>query len=633
MSEDQNAADSQPVKTRELLDSLLRLRGVALEVEQELEPLLAELPPSLRLSGANLAHYFALRKRDLRAVQRQLSLLGLSSLGRAEPHVLATIDAIIGLIAEQVDGAELPDDLGRRGPTKEQANDLLAEHNEAAFGPPVAGRTTRLMVTLPTEAASEPGLVERLVASGMSVARINAAHDDAETWRAMVKNVREAAQQAGRPVKVALDLPGPKLRTGPLPPGAEALQARPLADGYGRVLYAVRVRFESSPSEEELVEVPRGDTVVVPVTGPLFDVVALDDQIVLRDARGKKRRLRVVAVRDGVCEAAVNETVFFAPGLPLEVRRGDEKIDAGEIGSIPPRPSVIDVRRGDRLDLQPGTELGGQALRAPDGSLLRPAHISVDLPELFTSVEPGHRVMLDDGSIEGVVEEVTPDGVSLHITRPDAATLEPEVGINLPDTILPVAGLTDDDRSILAETVDGLDLVAMSFVATADDVVQLHDELEAHRKSGRASRDIGVVLKIERKVAVDNLVPLLLEAMRRPPMALMIARGDLAMELGLEWLADLEVELVWFGAAAHVPVVMATQVLESYAQLGLPTRAEITDAAWAARAECIMLDKGDFVPDAMEFLSALLRRMEARVEKRTPMLLELSDALPRTPRI
>jgi pyruvate kinase len=102
-----------------------------------------------------------------------------------------------------------------------------------------------------------------------------------------------------------------------------------------------------------------------------------------------------------------------------------------------------------------------------------------------------------------------------------------------------------------------------------------------------------VILKLETREALRNLPDILLEALRHDPVGLMIARGDLAVELSFERLAEMQEELLWFGEACHLPVVWATQVLDTLAHTGIPTRAEVTDAAMAMRAECVMLERLD----------------------------------------
>jgi pyruvate kinase len=106
----------------------------------------------------------------------------------------------------------------------------------------------------------------------------------------------------------------------------------------------------------------------------------------------------------------------------------------------------------------------------------------------------------------------------------------------------------------------------------------------------------------------------------------MIARGDLAVEAGFERLAEVQEEILWFCEAAHVPVIWATQVLEHLAKDGRPSRAEVTDAAMAVRAEAVMLNKGPHVPDAVRALDGILVRMEAHQSKKTSLLRRLKVA-------
>lgn len=111
----------------------------------------------------------------------------------------------------------------------------------------------------------------------------------------------------------------------------------------------------------------------------------------------------------------------------------------------------------------------------------------------------------------------------------------------------------------------------------------------------------------------------------RDPIGVMIARGDLAMEVGPERLSEVQEEILWLCEAAHVPAVWATQVLESLIKNGAPTRAEITDAAMGQRAECVMLNKGPFLADGVAFLSGILRRMDRHQTKKSARLSALTS--------
>lgn len=131
------------------------------------------------------------------------------------------------------------------------------------------------------------------------------------------------------------------------------------------------------------------------------------------------------------------------------------------------------------------------------------------------------------------------------------------------------------------------------------------------------------MLKIETKQGFHNLPSILLTAMRSPCFGVMIARGDLAVECGFERMAEVQEEILWLCEAAHVPVIWATQVLESVAKKGTPSRAEITDAAMGHRAECVMLNKGPYILNAVRTLDDILSRMQAHQIKKSSMLREL----------
>ncbi len=125
-----------------------------------------------------------------------------------------------------------------------------------------------------------------------------------------------------------------------------------------------------------------------------------------------------------------------------------------------------------------------------------------------------------------------------------------------------------------------------------------------------------MVLKIETRLGVDNLPQLIVAAAATRPVAVMIARGDLAVELGFARLSEIQEEILWLCDAAHVPVVWATQVIDGFVADGRPTRAETTDAAMSQRAECVMLNKGPFLVEGIAFLKDILRRMDRHQAKK-----------------
>jgi pyruvate kinase len=191
-------------------------------------------------------------------------------------------------------------------------------------------------------------------------------------------------------------------------------------------------------------------------------------------------------------------------------------------------------------------------------------------------------------------------------------------GINLPDSRLDLDGLTGQDIEHLEFIARHADMVGLSFVRRPADVLMLQHHLE---RLGAAN--LGVVLKIETRAAFECLPELLFALLRRPTVGVMIARGDLAVECGYERLAELQEEILWLAEAAHLPVIWATQVLEGLAKNGKPSRAEITDAAMSERAECVMLNKGLHIIEAIHTLDDILQRMQGHQQKKSALLRRL----------
>ena len=224
----------------DLARDLEAIRADMLVLEEDGTSYVQEAHERHRESTRNLLHYLALRDHDIRGLQDRLAPLGLSSLGRTESHVLATIVAVLGVLRRMQDTEELP---VRQVPALgfAEGRALLAEHARALLGGTLPNRHVRIMVTMPSTAAEEYGLVRDLLAGGMNIMRINCAHDDPEVWARMIANLRRAEEELGRTGAVAMDLAGPKLRTGPMEPGPAVLKWRPTRDPYGWVLAPARI--------------------------------------------------------------------------------------------------------------------------------------------------------------------------------------------------------------------------------------------------------------------------------------------------------------------------------------------------------------------------------------------------------
>jgi pyruvate kinase len=617
---------SHPSDLFHLLRDLTRLRDELLDHEVQADSHLCGLVSSHLPGARNLLHYLALRRRDIRSLQERLAAVGLSSLGRAEPAVLASVEAVLSILRR------LSDDVGGAGRSVEvpvtvaDGATLLADHAAALLGPLPEGRRVRIMVTMPSEAADDYQLVRDLVAAGMDCMRINCAHDNTAAWEQMIAHLRKAQQDLGRRCRVLMDLGGPKLRTGSIAPGPRVLKWRPRRDACGRILAPAHIWLTPSHRPEAP---PHVCDAILPIAADWLTRVHTGERIRFTDARGARRSLVIGDAAGAGRWASSSLTSYVMTGTLLRrpTSPGRTQGDETAVGELLPRVEPLTLSPGDRLILTRAQEPGQPALRTDDGRVSRPARIACTLPEVFADLEPGEPIWLDDGAIGGTIRTVKAGEVEVEIqsVRGGRARLGADKGINLPESELRLPALTETDLRDLEFVARHADLVGLSFVHTAADVAMLQQQL-----TRLGAEKVGIVLKIETRRGFENLPELLLAAMRWPFVGVMIARGDLAVECGYERLAELQEEILWVCEAAHVPVIWATQVLENFAKQGRPSRAEITDAAMGVRAECVMLNKGAFIVEAVRALDDILRRMQHHQSKKRTLLrhLNLADRFP-----
>ena len=587
--------------------------------------------PSHRQGAANLVDYLTLRHHDMRPVQEALAELGLSSLGRAEEHVVTSIERVLvalqGLTG-QGDGRRTESAVGfgegRRA----------LEHNAARLlGPPRRGRSTRILVTMPSEAADSFALVRALMEHGMDCARINCAHDDEEHWARMVEHLRRASAELGRGCPILMDLPGPKLRTGSIEEGPRVLRLRPQRDSLGRPMAPATVLLVAEG--DEILSEPTS-LARAPVSKEWLSGLRPGDVLRLRDTRDAPRSLVVTSLDASGAWIASHDTTYLTTGTRLFAPNQR----SAAVGLLPPLVQALVLRPGDVVTLTadptPASPAGisGQPVdesppvdTAPldAGQGLRRFRIGCSLPQVLETVGQGDRVFFDDGRIGGAVLAVRPGEADVRITMaaPQGSKLRAEKGINLPDSDLRLPALDQSDDPILRFIVQHADLVGLSFAQHPADVVALQCRLRELGGSG-----LGIVLKVETARGFAALPELLLAAMESERVGLMVARGDLAVECGFERLAEVQEEMLWLSDSAHVPVIWATEVLDQMARRGRPSRAEVSDAAMSGRAECVMLNKGPHIVDAVAGLDDILRRMSGHQHKKTPLLRRLHSWSP-----
>jgi len=595
-------------KIEKIISQLDDISQKARQLEKKYAFELSSVHPSYLNSARNLIHYLALRRTDIRDIQYQLSLLGTSRLGRAESHVLASVQAVRNILRLLVKGKKIKPE--KTAVAIREGGKIINTNTTALLGKKLKGSKGRIMVTLPTEAAYDKNLVRNLLSAGMNSARVNCAHDGPEIWKLMVEKIKKARKKTGRNCKICMDLGGPKLRTGMMQPGPKVVHLQPERDLTGNV---------TAPGEVMLFAVDgplasEAET-ILPVPASWLKKLKTGAAIKFKDTRGKQRVLKVAEKKSNSWLAKCYDSAYLQTGTTLIL--DDKSKSSAKVGELLPREQVILLNIGDTLILHRDPAPGESAQYDGEGNLLKAAHISCTLPQVFEDVRASEPILLDDGKIEGVIHSVSENEIKVDITyaREGGAKLRGDKGINLPESNLRMSGLTEKDRQDLKFIAKYGDVVNMSFVNDAQDVIDLLQELAA-----LDALHLGIILKIETKRGFQNLPAILLAAMQHHPIGVMIARGDLAIEAGWKHLAQIQEEILWLCEAAHVPIVWATQVLETLAKKGRPSRAEISDASMAQRAECVMLNKGPHIVEAIQMLDEIMQSMEEYHHKQAPML-------------
>ncbi|MCW5514716.1 pyruvate kinase [Muriicola sp. Z0-33] len=573
------------------------------QFEAETSAELSEVHPKFIKSARNFIHYCALRKEDIRPIQKKLANLGLSRLDKPESHVMASLLASKAILEGFLNNEPIKKHKAQL--TFKKSNRMGKSNAKALLGYRSRGRRTRIMVTIPTAVAYDYQLAHDMIASGMNCARINCAHDSEKEWSLMIGHIRTASEKLKKKCKISMDLGGPKVRTGTLPAGPKVKRFRPVKDVMGKVIQDCELWVGPLPH-------PNPQLLHLPVALTSLEKLKAGDSLFFRDTRNKKRKITITKTTKEGCLAQCGKTTFLETGMQMytDIKYSSAPI---EVGELPRTEDYLRLVSGDLLRLHKEAVPGGPAIRDEEGNLMSPAHISCTSSEIFDQVKEGEPVFFDDGKIEGVIRQQAPDELLIEIVniRKVGIKLRADKGINFPDSKLALKGITPKDKRDLAFVVQNADIVNLSFVNQKRDVSNLHTELQKLN----APLGFGIILKIETQSGFNKLPEILLEAMRTYPVGVMIARGDLAIECGWDNIGRVQREILSLCRAAHIPEIWATQVLENLSKQGIPSRAEMTDAAMAQRTDCVMLSKGPYILQAIELLSTILKDMELYQEK------------------
>ncbi len=566
-------------------------------------------------SAYNLAHYLAMRQFDLRHLQDRLAQAGLSSLGRTEASVLSTFDALIDVLSRATDKSYRQ---GKKSPNVyglSRGQQLLEQHAMELFGPFHDHSKAHVMVTLGAESCWNYDLVNALLKKGMTCARINCAHDNSAVWQGIINNIRKAETETGRPCRILMDLAGHKIRTGAISLEPPIYHIKVKKDRAGKTVASgyliLTVDPKNSPTGNALFRISISKELHKKLTPGMF--------LGFVDSQDKQRYLKVEkALSSTDWLVSCDKSAYLVSSCNLRLLTSEKKdikkdIAIYPLGKFDGKPLDIRLVKDELLLLTEEHFLGKPAEYSASGVLVRPAHIGCTLSKAISKLKVGQPVWIDDGKLGAVVEKITDQGALLRITvaKQGGVKIQKDKGINFPATNLDLPPLSEKDMVDLDFVCAHADMVGFSFVETLSDMECLMKELIKRNAS-----ELPIIAKIETNKAVKNLPDIILGTIGRHSLGIMIARGDLSVELGSARLAEIQEEILWLCEAAHVPVIWATQVLESIAKKGVRSRPEFTDAAMAVRAECVMLNKGPYILDAIEALVNVMVRMQEHQRKK-----------------
>ncbi|KAK9672474.1 hypothetical protein RND81_12G103400 [Saponaria officinalis] len=559
------------------------------------------------ISGTNLIHYLAMKHLDIEQLKQDLLSTSLLNLDSINPYVLPGLTACIKTLESSISNY-------KKTALKFKNIDLsiadmrkqASDNKERLLGSLHDGRTTHIMVTVDQEALTSQSLIPDILTSGVSVIRINCAHGNQAIWTEIIRKVRQSSQMLEKPCRILMDLGGPKLRTDKEDESPCVMKISPRKNAAGELTLPAQVWLAYRGTDPPAHLSP--DAVLYIDNQDFFSNVDLDDSVFFRDARDREIKLKIslkLSSFTGVMSEC-SKTAYVASGTQLYVKGKGKKKGKNVIAvvvDVPLAEQSVTVKSGDLLVISRDGTAERKKEFAPTSRFHR---VKCSSGYLYDSVKPGETIAFDDGKIWGVIQGTSPSEIIVSVTHAGlkGKKLGSEKSINIPDSNIKFDGLTSKDIIDLEFVASQADMVGISFIRDVSDIVMVRKELQKLKAD-----NLGVVLKIETKDGFEKLPRLLLEAMKSAkPLGVMIARGDLAVECGWERLADVQEEILSICSAAHIPVIWATQVLESLVKSGVPSRAEITDVASARRASCIMLNKGKNVREAILMLNAILQK-------------------------
>ncbi len=539
-------------------------------------------------SKYNLLAYLAMQQFKQEGLNNLLINEGFTSLRHIHPHVLYSLNKMINYLSQDschfIEQPPMIQSRKARELKITRCDDLFGNRENDSFP---------IMVTLDRSMMESPLIFRELIEAGMTIARINCAHDNIFIWRQLVQKLKaeehKINENAGKVVsncKIYMDLAGPKIRIKEFIKFQKTLHIK-RAGEIGYLAWNVDGWKHEDKQGTFLIHIEKE-----------IDLQQLQPNSIIH-FKDKDEKDCVFTVLEKVSPTCFKVKVNQPARLNDNTVLITENATRLRLINLQKKQVKVKLKQGECLRVYKSATYS-RKFNQKEVIL----SLGITIPTAVKSVQVGDRMFIDDGKIFAKVVHVTDEffDAQIVLTKKSTESVMLGKGLNLPDSSVytHVSAITEADIETLSLIAPIADLIGISFVHNPADIQALRLHL-----GQLTDRKIGVIAKIETKSAALALANILLEGLKQDLFGVMIARGDLVVESGFEQFANVQEEILNLCQAAHLPVIWATGILEQLNKTGMPVRSELTDAYMGLRADCVMLNKGPHIVSSVKFLRQL----------------------------
>ncbi|MEM7583621.1 MAG: hypothetical protein AAF560_09605 [Acidobacteriota bacterium] len=533
---------------------------------------------------------------DGEALSERLAALGLTRLRRYEDHPLATLAAVHQALLRWLDEsqARMPRDVLQ----PEEGAHLLKSRAALVLGTRADDARLRIFATAPESDEDNLDAIRQLVAADVDGLVIDTRQGLPSDWIRLAELARLEAERRRGHLQVVADLAGPSIVTGDLAKGSAVLRWEPRRNQLGKLLSPARLWLTA----EDQIEAPLQPVeAVLPVSTKFLRQVQTEDTVRFRDARGRRRELRIRGAGRSGCLAETDQTTYIEAGAELRLERRGKLVATGRVGDLPRQDRPVVLFSGNPLVVT-RDPLPGRAAVREGGFLRSPARISCTVPEIFDQVQTGERVVFGDGTLSGVIESIRVEELRIRVVEApvEGSSLQSGIAMRFPDSQLNLASPVSGSEAAVAFAASQADVAVLRGVERPQDVLALRDSLDA-----AGGGQVGIILGIESRRGVEALPRLLFDALRRPTVGLQISWGALCAEYGAASVGEVLAEVRWLACASHLPVILSASSLDLLARRETLHPNELQEALSEAKDAGVVIADGRYRTEVIRQLREL----------------------------